>query len=352
MKHGLFFQIPCHSHQSAAERYRETLYQVELAEDLGFDSVWLGEIHFQPALGTMPSISLMASAIGQRTTRMRIGLGVSLLPLHDPLLNAEEGAMLDNLCEGRLEFGVGRGVLTFHDPFMLPPELSRERHAEALDIILKAWTTDSFSYEGRYYTVREASVVPKPMQKPHPPITVATSGGSSSVFEIAAQRGLGVMGALFITPMDQLRERAASYRDTATDLGLEPNSKFLKMLQPTFISKSATEAQETTRPSVDSYFDAVKDNLESPAGTRTLAAVPEYQHFIDSRHEHTHEHIVKTETDLYVTPDTAVERLQYMKSELPVGEVFHWFEMGGLIPHEKIVDSMKLFAKEVMPHAR
>ena len=351
MKHGLFFQVPCHKHQSAAERYKETLYQIELAEDLGFDSVWLGEIHFEPTLGIMPSISLMASAIGQRTSRMRIGLGVSLLPIHDPLLNAEEGAMLDNLCEGRLEFGVGRGVLTFHDPFMLPPELSRERHSEALDIILKAWTTDSFSYEGKYFTVREASVVPKPFQKPHPPLTVAVSG-SPGVFEAAARKQMGVMSGLFITPMDQLRERVGNYRDVEAELGRAPDPNFLKILQPTFISKTAAEARETTRASVNSYFDAVKDNLESPAGKRTLAAVPEYQRFIDTRHEHTHEHIVKTETDLYLSPDKAVERLQYIKSELPVGEMFHWFEMGGLVPHEKIVESMKLFAKEVMPHAQ
>ena len=351
MKHGLFFQIPCHINQSAAERYKETLYQIEMAEDLGFDSVWLGEIHFETALGIMPSISLMAAAISQRTTRIRIGLGVSLLPLHDPLLNAEEAAMLDNLCEGRLEFGVGRGVLTFHDPFMLPPEESRERHSEALDIILKAWTTDSFSYEGRYYTVREASVVPKPVQKPHPPLTVAASG-SLGVFEAAARREMGVMSGLFITPMDQLLERVAGYRDMESELGREPDPSFLKMMQPTFIARSAAEAQETTRVSVNKYFDAVKDNLDSPAGIRTLAVVPEYQRFIDSRHEHTHEHIVETGTDLYVTPDTAVERLQYMKSELPVGEVFHWFEMGGLVPHEKIVESMKLFAKEVMPHVQ
>ena len=351
MKQGLFFQIPCHNHQSAAERYKETLYQIELAEDLGFDSVWLGEIHFEPGLGIMPSISLMASAIGQRTTRMRIGLGVSLLPLHDPLLNAGEAAMLDNLCGGRLEFGVGRGVLTFHDPFKLPPELSRERHSEALDIILKAWTTDSFSYEGKYYTVREASVVPKPMQKPHPPLTVAASG-SPGVFENAARKEMGVMSGLFITPMDQLRERVSKYRDVEAELGREPNPNFLKILQLTFISETVAEARETTRASVNSYFDAVKGNLESPAGKRTLAAVPEYQRFIDSRHEHTHEHIVKTETDLYLTPDKAVERLQYMESELPVGEVFHWFEMGGLVPHEKIVESMKLFANEVLPHVQ
>ena len=144
MKFGIFYQIPCLAGQYAPDRYREVLYQIELAEDLGFDSVWLGELHFDAALGIMPSINIMAGAIAQRTSRMRIGLGVSIIPMHDPLLNAEEAAMVDNLSDGRLEFGVGRGVLTFYDPFRIKPQESRERYAEALDIIVGAWTQDPF----------------------------------------------------------------------------------------------------------------------------------------------------------------------------------------------------------------
>ena len=351
MKCGIFYQVPCHAHQLAAERYEETLQQIELAEDLGFDSVWLGELHFEPTLGIMPSILIMAAAIAQRTKRMRIGIGVSILPLHNPLLNAAEAAMVDNLSRGRLDFGVGRGVLTFYDAYLIPPEESRERFKEALDIILGAWTTDCFSYQGRYYQVREASVAPKPMQKPHPPVCVAASG-SPGVFEDAAERDIGVMSGLFITPLDKLRERIGSYRAKEKEMGRPPRPPFLKLLQPTFISETVSEAQDATRDSVTSYFDVLKDNLDSPAGQRTIAAIPEYQHFKDARDEHTHEHIIKTETDLFLSPDQTVERVRYWKGELPVEEFLHWFEMGGLVPHEKIVESMKLYAKEVMPHVR
>ena len=252
-----------------------------MAEDLGFDSVWLGELHFEAALGIMPSISIMASAIAQRTSRIRIGLGVSIIPLHDPLLNAEEAAMLDNLSDGRLEFGVGRGVLTFYDAFHIRPEESRGRHSEALDIILKAWTSECFSHEGQYYQVREASVVPKPLQIPHPPLTVAASG-SPGVFEEAARRGMGVMSGLFITPMDKLKEQVASYRGIESEMSRGPDPQFLKLLQPTFTAKSVSEAQDATRTSVASYFDTVKAILDLPAGQRTIEAVPEYSHFKES----------------------------------------------------------------------
>ena len=159
MRHGLFFQVPCHDNQSAVKRYEETLYQIELAEELGFDSVWLGEIHFDRQMGTMPSILAMAAAITQRTRRIRIGMGVSLLPLHNPLHVAEEAAMVDVLSNGRLEFGAGRGILPFYDGFLIPPQQSRERFSEALDIIVKAWTDDRFSYQGRHYKVRDVSLV-------------------------------------------------------------------------------------------------------------------------------------------------------------------------------------------------
>ena len=351
MKFGIFYQIPCHSGQRAADRYREVLYQIELAEDLGFDSVWLGELHFDAALGIMPSINIMAAAIAQRTSRMRIGLGVNIIPMHDPLINAEEGAMVDNLSDGRLEFGVGRGVLTFYDPFKIKPQVSRERYAEALDILVGAWTQDNFSYEGKHFQVREASVVPRPVQKPHPPLTVAASG-SQGVFDMAAKRRMGVMAGLFLTSMDTLKDRATTYRQVEKDAGLEPLPDFMKILQPTFTSETVAGAQEATLASVDHYFDALKVNLSTPAGTRTIDAVPEYRHFKEARDEHSHDQIVKKGVDLYLTPDKTIERLKWFRSELPVGEMLLWFEMGGLVPHEKIVDSMKLFAKEVIPNFR
>ena len=96
----------------------------------------------------------------------------------------------------------------------------------------------------------------------------------------------------------------------------------------------------------------MKINLDSPAGDRIIEAVPEYSHFKEARDEHSHAQIVKKGMDLYLTPDKTTERLTWFKSELPVGEMLHWFEMGGLVPHEKIVDSMKLFAKEVIPNFR
>ena len=188
------------------------------------------------------------------------------------------------------EFGVGRGVLTFYDPFHINPQASRERYAEALDIIVGAWTQDSFSYEGKHFQVREASLVPKPVQQPHPPLTVAASG-SQGVFDIAAKRGMGVMAGLFLTPMETLKDRAATYRQVESDAGLPHKPDFMKILQPTFVSETIADAQEATRASVDQYFDALKINLDSPAGDRIIEAVPEYSHFKEARDEHSHEQI-------------------------------------------------------------
>ena len=352
MKFGIFYQIPCLAGQNAPDRYREVLYQIELAEDLGFDSVWLGELHFDAALGIMPNINIMAASIAQRTSRMRIGLGVSIIPMHDPLLNAEEAAMVDNLSDGRLEFGVGRGVLTFYDPFHINPQQSRERYAEALDIIVGAWTQDGFSYEGKHFQAPRSFPGPE-ARTAAPPTPHCRRQRQPGRFRHRCQARHGCDGWTLShshgNPQGSCRKPIAR---SSPDAGLPPKPEFMKILQPTFVSETIADAQEATRASVDQYFDALKINLDSPAGDRIIEAVPEYSHFKEARDEHSHEQIVKKGMDLYLTPDKTTERLNWFKSELPVGEMLHWFEWAASSPTKRSFDSMKLFAKEVIPNFR
>ena len=116
---------------------------------------------------------MVASAIAARTRRIRIGLAVTLLPLYHPIHVAEDVATLDHISQGRVEFGVGRGTFPdTHDGFNSPFAESRERFDEYLEVILKAWTTERFSFSGKYYRCEDLYVRPKPVQMPHPPIRV------------------------------------------------------------------------------------------------------------------------------------------------------------------------------------
>ena len=111
MKFGLFYQLPCAATQQAETRYQETIEQIVYAEELGFDTAWLAELHFNASFSVMPAPLMVAAAAAQRTTRIRLGTAVLLLPLHHPLRVAEEAAVVDLLSHGRVELGVGRGMI-------------------------------------------------------------------------------------------------------------------------------------------------------------------------------------------------------------------------------------------------
>src|SRR5438105_8945912 len=167
MKFGLHYQLPCHDLQSPVQRYRETLEQAAHAETLGFESVWPVEQHFDPELSILPSPLLILAALAERTSHLRLGIAIVLLPLSHPVRIAEEIATLDVLSNGRVEFGIGRGSLPEHfKGFGIAQSESRDRFVEGLEIIRQAWTSDLFSYDGRFYQVGEIAVVPKTVQQP------------------------------------------------------------------------------------------------------------------------------------------------------------------------------------------
>ena len=160
MKFGLHYQLPCSPSQSPVQRYRDTIAQAVYAETLGFESVWPVEQHFDAGFSILPSPLLLLSAIAERTQRLRLGIGIILLPLSHPVRVAEEIATLDVLSNGRVEFGVGRGVFPSHFAgFGIPQEESRERFLESLQVVRQAWTTERVSFQGKFFTFNNISVV-------------------------------------------------------------------------------------------------------------------------------------------------------------------------------------------------
>ena len=172
MKFGILYNTDYYpaAHQSPSNYYAQLLEQTELAEKLGFDAVWFGEHHYSGYSFGAPSVIAMAAAA--RTRRIRLGTGVSLIPLHHPIRLAEEYAMLDVLSGGRLEYGIGRGFLKYsHDVFGIDEDENHERYREGTDLIVKAWTAGGpFSHEGRFWKLNNYSFFPKPLQQPYPPI--------------------------------------------------------------------------------------------------------------------------------------------------------------------------------------
>ena len=350
MKFGLFYQLPCSDWQSPVQRYRDTLEQIQLGDELGFDNAWLAELHFDPRFSITPSPLMLAAAAAQRTTHIRLGVAVSLLPLHNPVKMAEDIATLDVLSGGRVEFGVGRGVFPHHfRGFSIPQEENRERLLESLEFIIKAWTHEEFSFEGKFYRTSNLRVVPRPLQKPHPPIRVAAN--SSSTFEVVAKLGYPVLSSSVIVPMPILREGIATYRRELVSSGHPATGGELSMALPLFVDRNSERARTIPEASVTSYLDIIASTYGSQvthvsgnSGTPATQAQTRLQ-------EMTYEQWCD-EVAISGDPDQCTQGLRSVVAEFELSEVICWFNPGGLIPHGDVTDAMRLFAKEVMPRFR
>jgi len=197
------------THQAA---FRESFEEVDLAEEMGLDTIWLGESHFRPNRSVLAAPIVVASSIATRTKRLRVGMAVQVLPMIHPLRIAEEAATVDQLSEGRFEFGVGRsGNIRAYDIMGIDYSESKERFQEALDIILQAWSGETFSYDGKFNHITNATVSPLPYQKPHPKIRIAASSDES--FGRIGRLGYPIFLGLRAMDVEDLKTNLQEYRD-------------------------------------------------------------------------------------------------------------------------------------------
>src|SRR5215469_13728538 len=176
MEFGIFHEFLTTQAGSQQEAFRNSFAQIAAAEEWGLDVLWLAEIHMNPNRSLLSAPLTVASAIAARTSRIKIGTAVQILPLGHPLRLAEETATIDQISGGRLVFGVGRSAFPrAYDAYGISYKESQESFAESLDIIKKPWTEPVSSHHGRYYIFYNFPLVPRPLQQPHPPIRIAAS---------------------------------------------------------------------------------------------------------------------------------------------------------------------------------
>jgi alkanesulfonate monooxygenase SsuD/methylene tetrahydromethanopterin reductase-like flavin-dependent oxidoreductase (luciferase family) len=206
-------QIPRpHDAASESRAYFEALEQIEAADRAGFACVWAVEHHFLTEFAHSSAPEVLLAAAAARTTRIRIGHGVALLPqrFNHPIRVAERAAALDILSRGRLEFGTGRSSAYEQAGFEVPAEESRAQWQEALEMIPRMWERRPFSHEGAFYRIPERDVIPKPVQEPHPPLWMAATSPES--WSVAARLGLGILGLSIYVPVSAVAEQIARYR--------------------------------------------------------------------------------------------------------------------------------------------
>jgi alkanesulfonate monooxygenase SsuD/methylene tetrahydromethanopterin reductase-like flavin-dependent oxidoreductase (luciferase family) len=322
---------------SEATAFEESMAQMQAAEALGFDAVWLGELHFQQDRSVLASPLVVAAAIAASTRRIKIGIAVQVLPLSHPLRLAEDVATLDHLCRGRLDFGVGRSGLPGHyEGFNIPYEESRERFAETLEILIKAWTCERFSHDGRFYRFRDVCVVPKPYQRPHPPLRIAAT--SEETYPLVGRLGYPLFVAVRTGSIADLRRFLGGYHEAWRAAGHSGQGP-VALLVPIFVAETAAEAREQPRVSTLHWFRAIAEALaRSPARRADAArlAALSYEEILE-------------EQVVYGTPDAVAERLRALRAELGFSSLSAWMNVGAQVPHARVLRSMRLFMEHVAP---
>jgi len=193
--------------------YKEAIAEAIHAEAVGFDAYWQTEHHFYTEIGHSSAPEIVLSALSQRTSQLRLGLGVVVLPCNHPYRVVEYVSTLDIISDGRVEFGTGRGASAYHvEAFGCAPNESKAMWEESLRVISSMFLDDPFpGWDGTYYrNLPPRDIVPKPIQKPHPPLWVAAS--KPDTFAEAARLGLGVIGVVRLGP-DQLAPAIRAYQE-------------------------------------------------------------------------------------------------------------------------------------------
>jgi alkanesulfonate monooxygenase SsuD/methylene tetrahydromethanopterin reductase-like flavin-dependent oxidoreductase (luciferase family) len=345
MEFGLFTEFASPPGVSEAAAFDESLAQMKAAENFGFDAVWLAEIHFQKDRSVLAAPLVIASALAACTQRVKIGIAVQVLPLSHPLRLAEDVATVDHISKGRLEFGVGRSGLPGHyQGFNIPYSESRERFLETLEILRKAWTQERFSHQGKYFQFQDVCIMPKPYQKPHPPIRIAAS--TPETYPMVGRMGAPVFVAVRTVSITDLKRRLPSYQEAWTASGHEGRGN-VGMSVPLYVAETARQAREEPEASTMHFFRSISKALKKSDGaTAQTAEAREARANVLSEISYDE---VLAEYAVFGTPEAVVDKLQALRGEMGFSTISAWMNPGGQIPSERVLKSMRLFAERVAP---
>ncbi|MBI3801730.1 MAG: LLM class flavin-dependent oxidoreductase [Deltaproteobacteria bacterium] len=355
MKFGLLYEMetprPWHA-LSEYNTYWEALAQIELADRLGFDYVWEVEHHFLEEYSHSPAPEVFYGAVTQRTKNIRIAHGVRLLPFNfnHPIKIAEQAAVLDILSNGRMELGTGRSTTAQElDGFNVDYDRTREEVKEALEIIVKAWTEEILEYDGKLMKIPPRRVVPKPIQKPHPPMWMACVAPDS--YEMAGDRGLGVLSFNFnweqVRLMMEMHRKACAQR--ANPIPKVINEAFAGVAIMHVAENKEEEALGLDGArwflhNVAKLFEPLmaKNKLYSYEYLRNVFAMDlDPKDASDAQLKEHHMVVVGN-------PDEVINKLEnFHKAGL--SQVI-CFKQAGRIPHANIMQSIKRIGKYILPH--
>lgn len=332
------FRNPPQWQMPSADFYAEQLLQVQLAEDLGYDQVWLTEHHFSED-GYSPSLFPLAAAIAARTTRIRIGFFLLLLPLHHPVAVAEAATAVDLLSNGRFDLGVGQGYARGEFAgYGIDRSQRADRLAEGVTAIRGMWTEDPYSFHGECYDLQGISLTPKPVQSPHPPIWVGAM--APKAVERAARLGCHYLG--LGEPENQER-----YDNALRAAGRDPEEHSAAHLRWVHVAPDQDQAWDDAQDHLHYMLSMYARWLDVADFDTDYTGAPRIPAPAELRYADTR----LLGSPLIGTPDQVAQGIAELTKSCRTTHVVLGMHLPGLDP-AKVRRSMRLFAEEVLPGLR
>lgn len=332
---------------SHVELFRQQIREVEIAEELGFQNIWFYEHHLS-ATAPVPSPNLMIAAAAQCTSRIRLGAMVNILPYRNPLLVAEEAAMLDVLTDGRLDMGIGRGLRPIEfDAFCVPQADSREMFLESMQIIRRVWADENFKFSGKYYKINKSAPLSPPLvQKPHPPFLISAQSEESIRFAAENDMPFAQIDAL----IEDCERDQRLYRDIQMASGHKPASR-LFITREIYVADTDARARQEALPYLLQYWDLwgrytqfaregrMPDNYDVWSKRAPMLYAMEFDELIERG------------LVMIGSAETVCRRIIEHIDRLDLYALAGVFKFGGM-PYDMVVRSMRTFSTSVMPEIR
>jgi alkanesulfonate monooxygenase SsuD/methylene tetrahydromethanopterin reductase-like flavin-dependent oxidoreductase (luciferase family) len=359
MDFALFYEIPVArpwTRRSERDAYHEVLEQAVLGEQAGFHSLWTVEHHFLEEFSHCSNPEVLYGAIAARTSRLRLGYGVRLMPFpyNHPVRSAESAAVLDIISDGRVEFGTGRSSTRAElEGFGIDPHRTRELWEEAVDVIVAAWTNDVLEWKGKQFQIPPRRVLPKPVQDPHPPLWGATSSPDSH--RIMGEKGMGLLSFTIGTSPEELKGRIDMYRDGLTRA--KPVGKFVNGRAATFTMVNVAKTREQARANA-----AESCEWYAKHGTEAVASVSKWMRELGQQSGTyaygdaladldtsflTYDFLESTGAAIVGTPDACIETAK--RYEAAGCDLLLCLMNPYKVPHRAVLESIELMGKHVIP---
>ena len=351
MRFGIYCEIQTPPGKSHYEMIWEIMRQIEHADESGFDVYSVIDHHFFQKFSISANPLAMFAAAAQRTNRIRFRTALHTLPLENPMRLAGMIAETDILTNGRLECGLGRGHAWLFGPSALPLEESRPRYDEAVDILELAFAHEKFSYAGKYYNLKDVSVVPRPLQKPHPKFY--TGGTSDITYQMAGMKGWGIFVPPLL-PWKVLERPLNIYKQACAEHGHQPDIVYIR---PVYIDQDEKQVRKEVEQALLNFLAFNASPVESIQSDEKKAELlaKGYGFYasgaLESLTRLTYDEIVEQEIGFIGTPEKVVEQVRALEEKGGIGELAIVSNFGGL-EHWKSIKTQQMFAKHVMPALR